>query len=368
MKRPPDTLADLLYRATFSKDQPRIGGLVDPPRLRKRLMDARRYVLDDGMSAFLSDLASVAFYRHHGSKMIVRMCEQIRISARLPHPAVWIEYNLQAALRRIKELRIEAGIDLDDYDPLAAPEREGWLIERHPGIETACRLQIFNWARGGYGDTGIELVAFPVAYAWTSDDSPLPWRPLVSTASTLEASGLRSSSELYTGVIGYHSDKIAVVTSDASTSRGMKTEAAIDLIREWTGTMRRVWALLTTLTDIPVSRLDVRATRGFMGKRQYHKFLDHSVLTLRVPQRQTTVKLARSLIAAARRRAHSVSGHWRKDHRHRGSANCHHEWDVDGVCQLCGGHRLWIREHVRGDASLGFVSHDYAVTHEGDKR
>jgi hypothetical protein len=25
--------------------------------------------------------------------------------------------------------------------------------------------------------------------------------------------------------------------------------------------------------------------------------------------------------------------------------------------------RIWIKEHQRGDASLGFVTHDYRVTH-----
>lgn len=28
------------------------------------------------------------------------------------------------------------------------------------------------------------------------------------------------------------------------------------------------------------------------------------------------------------------------------------------------GSRIWIREHQRGDASLGFVTHDYSVKHE----
>jgi hypothetical protein len=46
----------------------------------------------------------------------------------------------------------------------------------------------------------------------------------------------------------------------------------------------------------------------------------------------------------ARRRAHQVRGHWRRDWRHEGQ-------------------RIWIKEHQRGDASLGFVTHDYHVEH-----
>jgi hypothetical protein len=32
------------------------------------------------------------------------------------------------------------------------------------------------------------------------------------------------------------------------------------------------------------------------------------------------------------------------------------------ICRKCGGHKLWISEHQRGDASLGFVTHDYDIT------
>ena len=68
------------------------------------------------------------------------------------------------------------------------------------------------------------------------------------------------------------------------------------------------------------------------------------MITLTVPaKRYETV--AKRAIAIARRRGHQVRGHWRKDHWHPGE-------------------RIWIREHVRGDTSLGFVMHDYAVTHE----
>lgn len=29
-----------------------------------------------------------------------------------------------------------------------------------------------------------------------------------------------------------------------------------------------------------------------------------------------------------------------------------------------GNKSIWIAEHQRGDASLGFITHDYAITHE----
>jgi hypothetical protein len=42
-----------------------------------------------------------------------------------------------------------------------------------------------------------------------------------------------------------------------------------------------------------------------------------------------------------------------------------HDWAGVGdhiiQCLRCGGRKFFIAEHVRGDASLGFVLHDYHV-------
>jgi hypothetical protein len=76
------------------------------------------------------------------------------------------------------------------------------------------------------------------------------------------------------------------------------------------------------------------------------------------------------VVACTRRRAHMVRGHWRIDWRHPPKPLCAHEWSTEGVCERCRGHRLWVHEHQRGDASLGFVTTDYAVVHPngGDGR
>jgi len=70
--------------------------------------------------------------------------------------------------------------------------------------------------------------------------------------------------------------------------------------------------------------------------------------------------------AVLRRRAHQVRGHWRRDWRKPLLAGCEHVWNEEIFCTLCGGHKLWIDEHQRGDASLGFVMHDYEVHRDPD--
>jgi len=32
------------------------------------------------------------------------------------------------------------------------------------------------------------------------------------------------------------------------------------------------------------------------------------------------------------------------------------------LCNRCRGRLIWIAPHIRGDSSLGWVSHDYTVT------
>ena len=72
-----------------------------------------------------------------------------------------------------------------------------------------------------------------------------------------------------------------------------------------------------------------------------------NVITLRVPEKADLRKVAQRVAGEIiRRRAHQVRGHWRDD------------WRLPK-----GNKSLWVTEHQRGDASIGFVTHDYLVEH-----
>jgi hypothetical protein len=130
-----------------------------------------------------------------------------------------------------------------------------------------------------------------------------------------------------------------------------------------TGLLRRVWPLLSTIDDLPILFVpQTKLAHGFRAKARYHRFLEHKTITLSVPQLEAR-KLVRKAVADAKRRAHQVRGHWRKDWRRPLSALCEHEFDDALVCSKCGGHKIWVHEHQRGDASVGFVTHDYRVVH-----
>ena len=88
-------------------------------------------------------------------------------------------------------------------------------------------------------------------------------------------------------------------------------------------------------------------SKGFYARGNYHKFVEHEIISINLPKGKEPRTVAKHAVMMSRRRAHQVRGHWRR-----------HHWKP--------GERIWIAEHQRGDALLGFVIHDYAVTHEED--
>lgn len=352
MKKP-TLLIDELYRASFRKEP--VMGWKSNVEMRKALVSARRFVLDDAMSTMLGDLASAAFAPLKGlekeprSRAMGRLAEQLRVSARLPFETVWIEYNLRNAQVRSTEILGES------YHPKESPRDEGWLLRRHPYFETAIQLLITN-----RGET--DRWTFPIAYAWSTDETIPPWRSVIPKGST-------SDSVLATGIGGYHSPHVTICESDLMGPLTRYRHDALEgLVREWVGVLRRCWALLATINDIPILRTEATHSRGFVAQGRYRKYLDCTTITLRVPQDEFR-KIARKAVAAVRRRAHEVRGHWRKDWRNPGAISCKHEWQEDQTCRLCHGHRLWIREHERGDPDLGIVAHHYRVeiAHDGEE-
>jgi hypothetical protein len=127
-----------------------------------------------------------------------------------------------------------------------------------------------------------------------------------------------------------------------------------------------LWVLLATINDLPVKIEEIKPAKGYVARGRYRRFLAHKVITLTVPETRYR-KLVLRTAALLRRRAHQVRGHWRLDWIHPPSTRCEHLWQPDGkhlVCSRCSGHKIWIAEHQRGDASIGFVTHDYTVERE----
>lgn len=354
------TLIDTLYRASFRSEP--VMNWKSHADMRAALQGARRFVLDDSMSTFLGELSSAAFATRPGylwlDRMHAKLVEQLRVSARLPHKAVWFEYNLRRAQERSMALL------KNPFNPLDSPKTEGVLLQQHPSLETAIIMHLFSDSGEVDKKTGYQIYTFPVAYTWTTNEEQTPWQSAFGDVYKLK-DGFYPDAQLATGVMRYRTRCVSIARESPLLMTVLREDAdkVIYLIKEWGGCMRRIWALLATLNDLPSQMTDIRQSKGFVAKGRYRRFLDHKVLTIHVPQKSYT-KVARQLIAIARRRAHQVRGHWRMDWRNPGSSMCDHTWKADQTCSQCRAHRLWIHEHQRGDASIGFVTHDYALTHE----
>jgi hypothetical protein len=355
MTRENSTLFDAVYRASFSKKTN--DGWRSNEAMRRALESTHRFILDDAMSSFMADLANESFLRRFGDPVVMRMADSIRTQARLPHPSVWIEYSLRDYQRRSCSMR---NTPLTDEDEL--PLREGWLIQQHPAIETACTMQLFN--DSDIPDkSGFQMWTFPFTMAWCCDDSPLPWRSVFPQFNSKMSMAL-------TGINGYVRDNVSCVDSQLITPLTPDlSKVYTELLREWTGTLRRVWALLATIDNLPVIKGEKRLAKGFLGGGRIRKYLNHTTLTLNIPGKADTRVLARKLIAHAHRKRHEVRGHFRDDWRNPPGRCTPHLWECDGdnsdviICSQCHGRQFYIHKHERGDASVGYTTHSYQVKH-----
>lgn len=356
-------LIDLLMRETMRPRSVITAGLDrSPAALRDTLLRARRFVLDESMSAFLADISTVPFATARARSPA--LIDSLRHGARLPHPVTWIEYDQIANRKRMMQLEtksISGGLlDMQDQSP-----RLGWLLEEHPQVPTAIKLSYFAEMDGNR----MLVAPVPFSFVWQTTDDPLPWH------------ADHRAARLSIGITEYDSKQVGVVfhhpvTREVSQQVIEQRHNAPDtfwtthyMIIESAGIMRHAIAFLATLNDIPIASREVRPSKGYIARGSHHKFLAHSVITLNVPERKQRLALAQKLVALARRRAHSVRGHWRLYQRGEGLCFAsEHEWgpqDDKGhaSCARCSAWRTWIDEHERGDASLGYVTHEYRVQH-----
>ena len=374
--KPAPTLIDEIYRTSFHRQQ--VGGWKSNIAMRNALHSARRFIADEPTSRFMADLANQAFLKTRKKPEFAnRLCDSLRVQSRLPHEGIWIEYFMRPYQHRAHEMMGTAP-PIDEQ----IGYREGWLIQQHPKIETACIMHVF--VQGDdiiKTDDGFTAWTYPFAFGWCCDDSPLPWRK--SIAQRIEMTNIEEggrwgnqkrhslASAFLVGLFSYDRENVGCVHSPLIQSPlpGREDEYTW-LLQEWIGVVRRVWALLATIDNLPITRNVVRQSRGFLGRGQIRKFLNHTTITLNIPAHKDTRVLARKMIAIVHRKRHEVRGHWREDFRHPTGKCNPHVWEPVGdnvdliECDLCHGRQIYVHKHERGDASLGYVTHDYKLTHE----
>ena len=148
-------------------------------------------------------------------------------------------------------------------------------------------------------------------------------------------------------------------------TRGIHQKALDMILQGASGEIRNVWTALlwlnrpvhTSIVNVPASR---RISRGRLVTYKAHRTVEIDLHKHR--------SIRRAFVHSGERvspRRHRVRGAF---HHSGGAFACSHDWplrpDVDGhwKCQRCGRLRWWVKDHVRGDATKGWVEHDYAVT------
>jgi len=356
MKKAP-TLADRIIRESL---RPR--GSVNRA-LGRDLIEAKKFVLNKEASAFLADLSHAAY--EPGIKLESKNAclDRARVLSRLPHAMTWIEYDSKEFRRRTLEAYNDMvgsveGTGLCHQDEVAPAI--GWLMKpMQSGGSTFMAVTVV--------DIVDEITVLPYGICWSTDDTVLRHdagggviQDRVMTKGKPESLRDVHDSELATGIIGYKSQHVLM---EFDRDRVGKDEIR-ELAREFVGELRFIWALLSTINDIPIGFSRIVPTKGYVARGSYRHFVEHTVVNINLPKGREPRVVAKHAVEMSRRRAHQVRGHWRRDWRHPLSPLCAHAFDGDMACTVCGGRRIWIAEHERGDPALGYVTHDYSVTHD----
>jgi hypothetical protein len=361
-----------------------------PNWVQNSVARARKFVLDDDMSAFLADLSNASMRTCGTFSKAKMLTESLRSQARLPHALTWIEYNKRRYRARLDQEYVGDVNMTAVGGGYGVADRCGWLCIQHREIETAfmavqCSSHAF--------DHNNRLIESPmpcvIGYVWRcDDDGALPWQ----TISPPAPRAVRESGETVdmfpesyvTGVVGYQSDRVGVVRGPhlkaGLVEQYFKT-SQFNVMREMAGDLRCLWSLLATINDLPTRTTEVVQSRGFVARGRYRKFVDHRVITLTIPE-QRYRRVAARAVAISRRRRYPVRGHYRVDWRLSPSPLCaaarrdpitgrvEHPWvsGPDGRlrCPHCRGEKIFVREHERGDAALGYVTHDYQVSRSAE--
>jgi hypothetical protein len=313
---------------------------------RKNELDIKEYKGSKG------DPEAVAF--RISGKLVFRKLEQMRISARLPFEITWVEYSRLPYRKRYNELH---GIS-----PPPGPNdnviKEGWLL-----VDSFPIIQCFSFCFFPN-----EIMPLPYSYLWSVDDTifKTDYTDDVDHEGRTPAGrllGLTNANYPFNEKVNIERSKFASFdVNDPSASWSF-------FLERWRGPLRRIWAFLATLDDIPVLRKEVTTSKGFISGHTHKPYLDHHTITLSVPQKEDFRKIARNVIAKVRRRAHPVRGHWREDFRN--SPKCPRNWinvrtceyTTEQICKKCGGHRIWVNDYETKGREVGIDFTDYTITH-----
>lgn len=250
------------------------------------------------------------------------------------------------------EVEIDAVIDGIDRPANNVTEKRDWklgFLHANGSIYTMVRNRDSNTVLAG---------------AYGLSRGAVPWVPEVDR-DTVEIHMLGST---YMDLTPAQRDKFTQTFSGAFFGRPDIEELAMNnILKGHQGEARIYAAALLLLHQKKGISLSEKAAHRAMYRGKSRPFMAHNVVTITL---DGPVEIRRALTAGTgeTRRAHEVPAHYA--HRY-GTRNCEHVWvkredeENHWDCSKCGRFRYLRRDHIRGDASKGFVKKSYNVTTQG---
>jgi hypothetical protein len=392
------SLADMFIASTYTlpKDlrmNKREAEQLAPALLRYRILmrDAHRFVLDDDYTRLATEVSN----RLTPKKLLHRL-----FYATLPYETTWIEFDL-----RIKVHTMRAFHQINDplFNFADVSPRLGLLLHRLSDTAAVCEL--VSEMQGTVMATLICYFFSTTEHDFTRHDGRrVDCQPFSSTEGVIDRM-LKAGHDIGKGALwGFSSEptkKVMVETIDdmatlaipdflehhgdsgysgmfrpishITVQRGGKNiKTMADVMAketaEFTGMMRWVVTVLTMLNEVPMHAEHVQPAGTIRtGLTARRKMVDYHRVTIRLPKTDPVAYIERHFRHTSRHRAHEVRSHWRtyvKDNK-----TCKpddHDWTYDHeegfrLCGICFAFGRRIPEHIRGDATLGWVNKQYVI-------
>lgn len=321
------------------------------PFLRDKLRQARRMRLSD---QFMQSV-----YQSVVGQDVDRILARCDL-ANLPFDVLWVEYNTEIRKHYI------ANYDPSMEDDPDKPILSGWLIYRtaddNPSVWTAL---YYTYDVEGFVSNshtcykfGVPMsvddeMAYHTACAWGFGRHSHP----VFVPEAAERASVAIDPILAMQFLKCSQDK-----GKEALMRG-----AMDQLEGFRGDLMLLVSLLAAINYVPIRYRHCAPAGTYRQRFKNIPFMDYREVTIDAGNTRVDVFVDRALKAAetTHKRAHEVRGHWRHwITMDRCAPYERHCWEGDETkqeCTRCGTRRSWIDRHVRGDASLGWVKHDYEV-------
>jgi hypothetical protein len=246
---------------------------------------------------------------------------------------------------------------------------EAWQDEfkaqMHPGLGAHDRV-VGHMMHGGVISTIAAATDLtqpsPAPWMWSVEGEPLPGNFWHVPARAEHKLALVLGSTLNATEYSFHGE----VVDDIDRRVNLWVDKKVDypsfrkMTPNFVGELRTLWAILLWLNQPKhVIFESVAAHRGMVRNRSVAYAAHHIV---RLAPGLTVRKMSAVLTDRAPPRRHEVRAFFR---HYKVQKGCEHNWpilpDDEGhwQCSKCGGIRTRVKEHLRGDASRGFVTKEY---------